>query len=55
MVYSERIETSAVSCGNSRVNALKYTTLVDIKISKEPRYEKLATHRETHASVVSLL
>ena len=31
MVYTERVETAAVSCGTSHVSAVKYTTSVDIQ------------------------
>ena len=52
MVYTERVETAAVSCGTSHVSAVKYTTSVDIQ---KTRYKKLVTHAESHASAVSLL
>ena len=31
MVYTERAETAAVSCGTSHASAVKYSTLVDIQ------------------------
>ena len=49
MVYTERTEMAAVSCGTSRC---KYTTSVDIK---KRAIKKLFTHVESHASAVSLL
>ena len=51
MVYTERAEMAAVSCGTSRASA-EYTTLVDIQ---KTRYKKLFTHVELHASALSLL
>ena len=53
MVYTERAETAAVSCGTSHTSAVStYTTSVDIK---KTRYKKLVTRVELHASAVSLL
>ena len=49
MVYTERAEMAAVSCGTSRC---KYTTSVDIQ---KRAIKKLFTHVESHASGVSLL
>jgi len=43
MVYTERAEMAAISCG---------ATSVDIQ---KMRYKKLFTHVESHASAVSLL
>ena len=50
MVYTERAEMAAVSCGTNQ--RCKYTTLVDIK---KTRCKKLFTHVESHVSTVSLL
>ena len=53
MVYTERAETAAVSCGTTHVSAVSiYTTSVDIQ---KPRYKKLVNRVESHASAVSLL
>ena len=46
MVYTERAEMAAVSCGTS------HATSVDIQ---KTRYKKLVTHVESHASTVNLL
>ena len=59
MVYSERAEMAAVSCGTSHVTVKQrcnYTTSVDIKKeNKKTRHEKLVTDVKLHASSVSLL
>ena len=49
MVYRERAEMAAVSCGTSHASAIS----VDIKT--KTRYKKLFTHVESHASAVNLL
>ena len=52
MVYTERAEMAAVSCGTSHASAVGTPLLVDIQ---KTRYKKLFTHVESHASAVSLL
>ena len=52
MVYTERAETAAVSCGTSHVSAVS-TSLRWIYIYKT--YKKLVTHIESHVSAVSLI
>ena len=52
MVYTERAETAAVSCGTSHVSAVSTQLRW---IFKKTRYKKAVTHAETHASAVSLL
>ena len=54
MVYTERAETAAVSCGTSHATTIKYTTSMDIQQQKT-RYEKQFTPVESLASAVSLL
>ena len=53
MVYTERAEMAAVSCGTSHASAVS-TPLWWIFFIKK-RYKKLFTHVESHASAVSLL
>ena len=54
MVYTERAEMAAVSCGTSHTTAVsKYTTSVDIE--KRATKKKLFTRVESHASALSLL
>ena len=50
MVYTERAEMAAVSCGTSHASAVS----APLRYSKT-RYKKLVTHIELHASDVSLL
>ena len=53
MVYTERAETAAVSCGTSHISAVSvYTTSVDIQ---KRAIKKLFAHAESHASAVNLL
>ena len=52
MVYPERAETAAVSCGISHASAVSTPLRW---ILKKTRYKKLVTHVESHASAVSLL
>ena len=53
MVYTERAEMAAVSCGTSHASAVS-TPLPYAGYSKT-RFKKLVTHVESHASAVSLL
>ena len=50
MVYTERAEMAAVSCGTSHASAVS-TPLRGIL---KARYKKLVTHVESHASAASL-
>ena len=52
MVYTERAEMAAVSCGTSHASAVSTPLRW---IFKKTRYKKLVTHVESHASAVSLL
>ena len=56
MVYTERAEMAAVSCGTSHASAVT-TPLRWIfkKIKIKTRYKKLFTHVESDTSAVSLL
>ena len=49
MVYTERAETAAVSCGTSHASAVSTPLRWVFKLKKEE-----ATHVESHASAVSL-
>ena len=51
MVYTERAETAAVSCGTSHASASAH----HFGGYSKPRYKKLVAHVESHASAVSLL
>ena len=51
MVYTERAEMAAVSCGTSHASAVS----TPLRWILETRYENLVTHVESHASAVSLL
>ena len=51
MVYTERAETAAVSCGTSHASAVSRPLWWILKT----RYKKLVTHVESIASAVSLL
>ena len=57
MVYTERAEMAAVSCGTS--HAITVSTplrwILKNKTTTKTRYKKLFTHVESHASAVSLL
>ena len=53
MVYTERAEMAAVSCGTSHASAVS-TPLRSIFKTKLKSYETLVTHVEPHASTVSL-
>ena len=55
MVYTERAEMAAVSCGTSHASAVSTPLQWIFKKFKKTRYKKLFTHVETHASAVSLL
>ena len=59
MVYTERAETAAVSCGTSHASAVKYSTLVDIQKraiksysicerSESARERRIALHKSDH-------
>ena len=50
MVYTERAETAAVSCGTSHASAVSTPLRWVFKFKKK----KEATHVESHASAVSL-
>ena len=52
MVYTERAETAAVSCGTSHVSAVR---VYHFGGQSKTRYKKLVTHAESQASAVSLL
>ena len=52
MVYTERAEMAAVSCGTSHASAV---VLHHFGGYSKTRYKKLFTHVESHASAVSLL
>ena len=52
MVYTERAQMAAVSCGTSHASAVSTPLRW---ILKKTRYKKLVTHIESHASAVSLL
>ena len=52
IVYTERAETAAVSCGTSPCQRCKYTIVVDVQKSA---IKKRFTHVESHASAASLL
>ena len=56
MVYTERAEMAADSCGTSHASTVS-TPLQWIfkKKKKKKRYKKLFTHVESHVSAVSLL
>ena len=51
MVYTERAKMAAVSCVTSHASAVVHK----FGEYKKPRYKKLFTHVESHASAVSLL
>ena len=51
MVYRERAEMAAVSCGTSHASAVHHFG----GYFKKTRYKKLVTHVESHASALSLL
>ena len=53
MVYTERAEMAAVSCGTSHANAV--STVHHFGGYSKTRYKKLVTHVESHASAGSLL
>ena len=56
MVYTERAEMAAVSCGISHASAVSTPLRWILKNKyKKTRYKKLFTHVESHASAVSLL
>ena len=63
MVYIQRAETVAVSCGTSHVSAVstplrwikKQQRKKKTRKKKKTRYKKIVTHVESHASTVSLL
>ena len=64
MVYTERAEMAAVSCGTSHASAVgtplrwifqKRKKERKRKKEKKKRHKKLFTHVESHASAVSLL
>ena len=50
MVYTERAEMAAVSCGTSHASAVSTPGGYS-----KTRYKKLFTHVDSHASAVSLL
>ena len=54
MVYTERAEMAAVSCGTSHASAVSTPLRWILKLKKK-RYKKIFTHVESHASAVSLL
>ena len=51
MVYTERAELAAVSCGTSQASAVS----TPLRGYSKTRYKKLFTHIESHANAVSLL
>ena len=55
MVYTERAETAAVSCGTSHASAVSTPLRWILQQQQQPRYKKLVIHVESHASAVSLL
>ena len=56
MVYTERTEMAAVSCGTSHASAVSTPLRWILKLKQnKKRYEKLITHVESHVSAVSLL
>ena len=55
MVYTERAEMAAVSCGTSHARAVSTPLRWYKNKIKKTRYKKLFTHVESHASAVSLL
>ena len=55
MVYTERAETAAVSCGTSYASVASTPLRWIFKTKQKRRYKTLITHVESHASVVSLL
>ena len=54
MVYTERAEMAAVSCGTSHVSAVIEFNTTSVGIQKRG-IKKLFTHVESHVSAVSLL
>ena len=59
VVYTERPETAAVSCGASHASAASSTPLgwifIYLKKKKKNLYKKLFIYVESHASALSLL
>ena len=55
MVYTERAETAAVSCGTSHVSAVKHVYTTSVDIQKRAIKDIHSYHVESHASAVSLL
>ena len=56
MVYTERAEMAAVSCGTSHASNVSTPLLWIFKKKKKKKsYKNLFTHVESHASAVSLL
>ena len=53
MVYTERAETAAISCGTNHASAVSTPLRWRLK-QQEPHYKKLVIHVESHASTVSL-
>ena len=60
MVYTERAEMAAVSCGTSHARAVStplrwiHAIKSDKKLAIKTREKKLVTHVDSHASAVSL-
>ena len=57
MMYTERAEMTAVSCGSSHASAVSTPSVVFcfVLFFCFLRYKNLVTHVESHASEVSLL
>ena len=55
MVYTERAEVAAVSCGTSRASAVSTPLRWTFKKRAIKIFKKLFTHVESHASAVSVL
>ena len=51
MVYTERAERAAVSCGTSHAGAV----ITPLRWISKTRYKKLVTHVESHARAVRVL
>ena len=55
MMYTERAETAAVSCGISHVSSVRTPLRWILKQKQNTHSKNLVTHVEPHASAVSLL
>ena len=55
MVYTERADMAAVSCGTCHASALSAPLRWMFKNALKEQEKKLLTHVESHASAVSLL